>query len=447
MTSKSTLHIIIINLLILCLGLQANAQNKNVDKGKETLTKAMEQTGAKRQELIGKAREEFQKGGLKPQEVATLMGDAYLEKNDLADAATAYGSASKDDKKEGLKKVADAYVEQAFGEDDKAQPKTLSKAMSLYNKADATKEGARNIGDKFYEKGEAAYPQALNYYVTGGASAQVEQIAKSYFAKGGDNEDKAAETYLKLKTPEGAKSAGDIYYNRQEYQKAIEAYLSGGVSEGIHKYADYLYGDNRNEEADALIMKLADAYVEKKNDGLEKLASEVMAKGDYAMAAKIYDKAGNGSSADKCKAYDALVSFRFDDAKAAFSSIGDDATAKMITDNEKALTPLKDLADNFDELMKAAPYVTWLMDTVTGKSSPSADDERTREDYYKSIRDQIIKNVNAVSTDYFKLTSPDIKKFVRQRFLKYGAVRNILDKETFMVKKQKADIRTKDVIL
>lgn len=448
MKSKSTKNLLTIILLLASIGL-TSAQNKDVDKGKETLNKAMQQTdNMKRQDLINKARESFQKGGLKTPDIAVLIGEAYLSKNMLKEAETAYGSASKEAKKEGLKKVAEALVEQAFTEDDKAQAKTLAKATSLFAKADASKEGARMIGDKFYEKGESGYSQAINYYVTGDAAVKVEQIAKEYFEKGGDNEAKAADAYAKLKSPEGYKKAGDIYYDRKEYKKAIDNYMAGGVSEGIQKYANYLYNDHRDDEANDLIMKLADTYAEKKNDeALEKLANDVMAKGGYAMAAKIYDKAGNTTARDKALAYDALVGLRLDEAKGLFNSIPDAASAKMITDNQKTLTTLHDIGETLDQLMKNAPPVNWMLDSVTGKNYPSVSDQQMQEDYYKSIRDQVIKNVNDVALNYPKLTSADVKKYVRERFLKYGAVRNILDKDTFLVKKQKQDIKAKDVIL
>lgn len=447
--SKKMLSKTIGIVLMLAVSVQLNAQNKDIDKGNATLKKAMAQADAsKRQDGINSAKESFQKGGMKPQEMSAVIGDAYLEKGDLVNATNSYNASTKEAKKEGLKRVAEAYVDQAFNEDDKNQAKSLNKAMSLFGKADATKEGARLIGDRFYEKGASGYNKALDYYVTGDAAVKIEQIAKEYFDKGGDNENKAAETYLKLKSLDGAKQAGDIYYARKEYVKAIDAYLSQGVEEGIQKYADYLYSDNRPEEADNLIMRLGDALSEKKNDeALEKLAASTMNKGSYLLASKLYDKAGNMSLGDKCRAYDALVGFRLDEAKSLFNSTNDVAAAKMITDNEKALAPLKDLAENMEDLKKNAPFVNLLTDSVSGNTYPSPSDQKMQEDYYKSIREQIIKNVNDIASNYAKLGDANLKKYARQRFSKYGAVRNILDKDTFIVKKQKQDIKVKDIVL
>jgi hypothetical protein len=435
--------------LMLMFMLQATAQNKDIDKGKEELTKAFQQKDAqKKQEGIAKAKEMLQKGGMKPQEMAVLLGDAYLDNGDLVNAQNSYGAASKEDKKEGLKKVADAMVDAAFSGDEKQETKSVNKAMQLYEKAGAGKEGARNIGDKYYAKGAAGLDKALDFYIRGDASAKLEGIAKEYFDKGGDNENKAAEIYLKLKTPEGYQKAGDIYYNKKEYQKASEAYIAGNNAEGIRKYANYLYAQNRNEEADNMFVKLAKIYSNQKDDAaLEKLANECTSKGSYMLASRIYDQAGNTTMSDKCKAYDKLITFDLDSAKLLFGSVGDQPMVKAINDNTKLLTPLKDVSDNFEELMKNAPAVNVITDSVTGISKPSEADQKTLEDYYKSIRDQIIKNVYAVSAGYAKLTDADLKKFTRQRFLQFGAIRNILDNETFAIKKQKQDIKVKDVVL
>jgi hypothetical protein len=433
---------------MLAVSVQLNAQNKDIDKGKETLVKAMEQKdAAKRNEMVQKATESFQKGGMK-REMYALIGDAFLDKKDYVNAQSNYSRCDKPEKKEGMKKLAEAYVEEAFSGDEKNEAKALRKAMDFYTKAEAAKEGARVIGDRFYEKGPASYNKALDYYVLGGADVKVEQIAKQYADKGGDDEVKAAETYLKLKTPEAAKKAGDIYYARNEFQKAIDAYLSGGVEEGITKYADYLYSEHRNEDADNLIMRLGDTYAEKKNDDAnEKLAASVMNKGSYLLASKLYDKAGNVSMGDKARAYDALANFRLEEASGLFTQSNDAAMAKLIADNQKVLTPLQDLAETLEALMKNAPNISVVIDSVTGKAIQSVSDQKMQEDYYKSVREQIIKNVNDLSVNFAKLSDPTLKKFVKQRFSKYGAVRNILDKDTFAIKKQKQDIKVKDVIL
>ena len=433
-------------MLIIC---SASAQNKEVDKGKALLAKAMDQKDrSKQQEMINEARADFQKGGLKPQEIAVILGDTYLDKGDLVNAANSYTAASKEDKKAGLKKVADGYVETAFSGDAKAETKAINKAMDFYRKADALKEGARNIGDKYYAKGPDSYNKALDYYIIGGADVKLEEIAKEYFDKGGDNEDKAAEVYLRMKSPEGYQKAGDIYFNRKEYGKANDAYQAGSLPDGMKKYADYLYSQNRNEEADNVYVKIAAIYAGKKDDAaLEKLANESQAKGSYGLAARIYDKAGNTNMSDKSNGYASLIELNLDSARIFFTNVSDQAMIKAMDDNAKSLNALKDLAETLEGLKRAAPSAIPIVDSVTGATSLSSKDQKDQEEYYKSILPQVITNVNGIATNYGKLTNPELKKYLRFRFIRYTAVRNILDTQSMTVKKQKADIKVKDVIL
>ncbi|MFM2307819.1 MAG: hypothetical protein RLZZ367_2488 [Bacteroidota bacterium] len=135
-------------LLMLGCFVQANAQNKDIEKGKEILAKAMEQKDAsKKNEMVQKATESFQKGGMK-REMYALIGDAFLDKKDYTNAQSNYSRCDKPEKKEGMKKLAEAYVEDAFSGDEKNEPKALRKAMDFYTKAEAAKEGARAIGDR-----------------------------------------------------------------------------------------------------------------------------------------------------------------------------------------------------------------------------------------------------------------------------------------------------------
>jgi hypothetical protein len=108
---------------------------------------------------------------------------------------------------------------------------------------------------------------------------------------------------------------------------------------------------------------------------------------------------------------------------------------------------LKDVADVLSELKKGAPFVTLLTDSVSGKNYPSPSDQQTLEDYYKAISAQVYTNVAAVGTNYAKLKGEEIKTYVKQGFNRYAAVRTLLDKNTYVIKKQKNEIKTKDVIL
>jgi hypothetical protein len=123
------------------------AQNKDIDKGKEVLKKAFEQKdAAKKNEMIQKSIELFTKGGLK-KEMNLIIGDEFLEHNDLTQASSYYNRCDKGEKANGLERVAQAYQDQAFG-DAKNEAKLLRSAMSFYTKSGKAKEGAKSIGDK-----------------------------------------------------------------------------------------------------------------------------------------------------------------------------------------------------------------------------------------------------------------------------------------------------------
>ncbi len=426
------------------------AQNKDVDKGKELLTKAFDQTdNVKRGEIITKARESFTKGGLKPQEVAVLIGDGYLSKKDYTNAATAFGSASKEEKKVGFKKLAYLQVDDAFqAADIKAETKLLKSAMSFFTKADALKEGARAIGDKYFDRGADSYAKALEYYQIANAGDKITTIAETYEAKGAEGEMQAAETYKLAKTPEAYKKAGDIYYAKKEYGKAFDAYQSGNIVEGIIKYANHLVATGQNAEADNLYNRVADAFAEKDNKaGLIKLADDLVGKHNYGTAVKLYDKAGEDLKANKYRAYEKLGSMDFEEAKALFTTSGDAAMAKAITDNTKQLAPLKDLDFNLQQMRDAQPQIGMEQDEVTGESRQNKADVKAVSDYYKTSKDQIVTQVYALSTSVPKITNPELKKLVMEKFLSYPAVGNILNKETFAIKLQKPQIALKDVYL
>src|SRR5690606_7386036 len=179
----------------------------------------------------------------------------------------------------------------------------------------------------------------------------------------------------------------------------------------------------RSEEADNFYVKIAEVYAGKDDAALEKLANECQGKNRYGLAARIYEKAGNSTLSDKNRAYDKLISFDLDSAKIFFTNLNDLVMVKAINDNVKLLNPLKDLAENFDDLIMAAPQVNLITDSVSGLPTPSPSDQKLLEDYYKSIKDQIVKNVFDVSSNMAKLAHPDLKKYAKIRFWRYGAIR------------------------
>ena len=109
----------------------AFSQNKDVEKGKEILAKAMAaKEAAKKNDLLKSAIEHFTKGGLK-KEMNAIIGDAFLEAKDYTGASNYYGRCDKEGKKEGLKKVGEGYVEEAFS-DEKTEAKMLAKKILIF---------------------------------------------------------------------------------------------------------------------------------------------------------------------------------------------------------------------------------------------------------------------------------------------------------------------------
>jgi len=436
-------------LALVCCSTVAHAQNKDIEKGKDLVTKAMSETDqTKRAALLQKADEMFREGGMKKEQYV-IIGDAFLGKNDFLNAYNYYNRCDKPEKKEGMKRLGEAQLNAAMEVGEKEQPKMLKKALDYYTKGDAAKEGAIAIGDRFYEKGFDFYPKALEYYLLAQANGKVDRIAAEYKAKGGDFEWRAAETYAKLKTEEGFGKSGDIYFERKEYLKAFEAYTAGNVTSGLRKYADYLYSQNQNAEADALYVKLAEAYGKKgEADEVEKLANTAMAKGSYKLAATMYDRAENTAMSNRCLGYAKLVEFQLDSAKTLFASFGEPAMAKGITDNEKPLRAIADANETLDMILKGQPFISQVYDTLTGRINVSPEDMRTLEEYYRSVKNQILDAVYGISTNFQKINNAEVKKYIRLKLVStYPAVGRLLDRETLTIKIPKDQAKSKDTFL
>lgn len=437
----------LIAVLLLCFSATAFSQNKDIDKGNQTLKKAMEQTDrAKRNELVQKAREQWMAGGLKSPEIAVKLGDAYLEIKDFQSASTSFGSAGKEERKVGFKKLAYLQLEEAFASTDpKMEVKTLRSAISFFTKADAYKEGARAAGDKYYDRGADNYSKALEYYIPAEASDKIAKIADDYLAKG--DEIKAAETYMLQKKEEGYKKAGDIYFSKNDYTKAFDAYYAGNITSGLKKYAEQLMAEGKTTEAEQMFGKVAEAYLKKEDKAsVVKMGEEQVAKSNYALAAALYDQAGEDLKGSKYKAYTKLLSFEFEEAITLLEANGEASLAKAITANMKFLSPLSNVGYTLDEMKKSAPPVGTVADD-NGNKVPDKADLKAFEDYYKTAKAQIFDQCNTLSLNISKITDPELKKLMRQKFLQFKAVGNILNAETFAIKIQKSQVSFKDAVL
>jgi hypothetical protein len=440
--------IVFLLMLIVSVCGSASAQNKNIDKANETLSKAMStEDAAKRQELLNKAIELYREGGM-TREMYPIIGDAFLEKGDLTNASSYYNRSDKEGKKAGLRKVADAYVNEAFSGDEKNRPKLLAKAASFYGKSDASREGAIIIGDKFYELGEKYYNDALGYYMQVQAYQKAELIAKEFLSKDNSSKVKAAEIYRQLNTPEGFKTAGEIYYGMKEYAKAFDAWTSGEYAEGIKQYGEQMFASKKFDYADIAYNKAADIYLKAKDvNSIEKLADDMRKKGLFTSAEKLYMKSGNTPFAMKCKAFDKILAFQYDSARIFLDQANEPLIAKALKDNTKNIKGMEDIAMNLESISGGQPYVNYLTDSTTGKTYLNSVDEKVLNEYYGMVKDQIVDNIMRLSSLMKLVTNADLREILKAKFQKYAAVGKILDPATYAPKIQKAQVTVKDVYL
>lgn len=433
---------------LMFIGLSVYAQDKNTAKAEEALKKAVTQKGEDKQDLLKKAEDLYVKSGLTQKDAYAKIADALVEAKDYTGAQTFYGRAGGDNKTEGFKKIADGYLEDAGSADAKNEPKLLKKVIDNYTKAKDPKTGYAKVGDYYMAKGPDFLQQALDNYEQGGASEQLTKIAEDFYSKGAEFYPKAAYAYEKTGTPEGYKKAGDIYWSIKDTSKAYAAYDKGNDMDGIKKYADALYAKGDVDAANAQYQKISDYYIANKNiDGLTKLAKAAFDKADYGLAAMYYEKMSDTKNAEKAQSYDALFKFDFDEAVKHFDASEDHETAKAIQDNLKVLQTLQPIIDEFELIKNNQPYVGSETNEVTGKKVENAKDKANFIAYYKAYISSVSDKVFQVSAAYAKLNNSTLKQVVQKRFLQYGAVRNLLNNDTFTKKKEKAQVKVDDIIM
>jgi hypothetical protein len=434
-------HTILAFIAILFFASTLSAQR---DKGKEYLDKAFQQKDAsKKNEMIQKAVQAFQKGGMK-REMNIILGDAFMDHQDLPTAARYYGLADKADKAEGLAKVAQAYADVAF-EDEKMEAKNLKSAVGFYTKAGKMKEGGAYIGDKYFDKGDKFYLKAVDYYLMGSDTPSAAKVARELERKGGESANTAVDIYKRIGM---FKKAGDMAYDMHQYTKAYDNYSSGEVTEGLRKCADVFYSLGMETEAQNIYVKMVENYAKTANtEAIEKLATENVNLMNYGLAARIYDKAGNLNKARKYYAYYKIMSLDLDSAKLLLKANEENDLVKAIDANAKYLNPLKEIKSQFDDWVKQQPYVATELDPETNKYRPTPKDEQILVDYYKAIKDPIVESCMGISKSVSPITNAELKKMIKKKFLDYPAVGKILDASTFSVKLSKASAQVKDVYL
>lgn len=441
---NKTFYYLLTALIIMCSD-SVFAQNKDIEKGKEILRKAFTiKDAAKKNETIQLAVQSFTKGGMK-REMNLIIGDAFLNKNDLVQATNYYNRCDKAEKNIGLVKVADIYVEQAF-EDAKNEAKLLKNAMNLYTKATKAQQGAKSIGDKYFERGE--YDKALEYYAIAQDTTSAEKVADTYISKGGDDALKAVDILKKIGTKAALKKAGDLCFDKKQYDRAYDCYSIASLTEGLRKTADKYNEIGKTSEAANVYIKLAESYMKTANtDAVEKLGRENVQAMNYDLASKIFDRAGNMTLARKYLSYQKFMEFDFDSAKLLMIGTEDEYLAKAIDANIKYLDILKTTNSNLMEYANNQPSVVMEVDPNTGKFRPALKVESILIEYYKNIKEPIVDYILTVSRNVTPINNANLKQMMIKRFNQYPAVGKILDPNTFAPRLSKSTTSVKDVYL
>lgn len=438
----------LLTIVAACMVMAAISQNKDIDKGKEILAKAFTQTDmAKKNEMIQKSAELFAKGGMK-REFNYLIGDAFLEHNELTQAASYYGRCDKGEKADGYKKLADAYVDLAFNE-PKAEAKHLKNAVNYFNKSASIGEGAKKIGDRFFEMGEGSYAKALDYYFMAKDTADIEKVADKYAEAGGEKTKDAIEVYKRVGTKSAYITGGDLAFKNKQYDDAYLMYSTVKHAEGLRKCAMQMYDLGNEDQANKIYLEMVSAYMKTaRTDEVNKLGEQNVAKKNYLLASQIYDIAGEKKKSLKYLGYHKVTTLELDSAKIYLEEAGDDVDlVKSFAANETALSLLRMVKNDFEDWVRQKPKVEYDTD-ANGKLIPKATDESMLIDYYKNIKDAIVEDVTTISKNVPLIKNAQLKELMKASFHQYPAVKNILDNTTLATfKLPKNNIQVKDVYL
>lgn len=433
-------------LMTSCFAFTVQAQDKQMAKAATIVDKAVNETDKQKQnELLQKANDIY-KDIKMLKEGAKVIGDAFFDKGDLTMAARFYVKCDKEAKKEGFEKVGKAYIDEAFN-DKKTEAKTMKKALDNLSKGIGMGDACRVIGDAYFDKGEEYYQSAQSYYLMGGAMEGIKRIADVYF-ENTNTKTKAADFYALMKTKEGYKIAGDIYFDKKDYGKAFEYYNLGGNVEGFKKYADAMFELGKLTDANSMYERVADSLKAKeKFDDLRTMATTSVQQGNYLLASKLYLKLADNSSAARYEAYDKLMNMSYFEARDILKKQNIMDLPKAIDASTMHLQNLQQYDMIFQDLQRGAPEIRMKEDPNTKEMVKDGNDVKAYDDYYIGAKDGIVDNVYKVSESIVKITNPELKKLMMQKFLRYHAVKRILDPNTFIKKLQKAQVTVADVYL
>lgn len=411
---------------------------KKLSKANALIAQAMKEKDKNKQnELINSALEIYREMKM-VKEGNIAVGDEYFKLGDLKTANRFYAKGGKENKVETSKKVGDAYLEDAMKETDpKLQKKAMDNAFKNLAKAYGPQEANRLIGNEFFDMGAEQYPKAIEYYLKANYKEGVFMIADLYAAKP-ESLDLAAETYSMTKDREGYKKAGDLYFAKADYSKAMEKYVSGGVVEGYQKYAAELKKANKLDLYAAVVEIITDSLkVQGKENDIREYAIAAEREHNYTLANNLYKKLGDKDLEQKYSAYQSMMKLEAIQAKDIFQQMGKTDMVADIDKNIKILTILQQNLFVLAELQKGVPKVATKLNSNTGQMEYDKNDLKLRDQFYGNPANQkaISDIVYQVGKDFALYKgNEELKGLIRQAFLKYAPVRNILDTYTFTKK-------------
>jgi tetratricopeptide (TPR) repeat protein len=371
-------------------------------------------------------------------EGSIAIGDAFYNKGDLKTASRWYGKGGKENKTETSKKIGEAYLEDAFNETDpKLQKKAFDNSYKNLSKAYGAEEANRMIGNEFFDMGADQYPKAIEYYQKANYNEGILMIGDIYASKP-ETIGKAADIYVITKSKEGYRKAGDLYYNQGNYVKAMEYYVAGGVIDGYKKYAIELKKAGKTEMYNTVCEIISDSLkAQGKDDDVREIAIGAERDNNFVLAASLYKKLNEKELEAKYNAYIQMMKLEAVPAKELFQAMGREDMVRDIDANIKQLTTLQQSMMSLNELQKGAPKLSTKINQSTGMAEYDARDLSLRDQYYgnpatqKSISDVVYQ----ISKDFQTLkVNEELRGLIRQSFLTYKPVKNILDTYTFTKK-------------
>jgi hypothetical protein len=275
----------------------------------------------------------------------------------------------------------------------------------------------------------------------------VEKVAKNYADQGGEKAKEAVEIYKRIGSKNALINGGDLAFNQKQFPTAYLMYSKAQYAPGLKKCAEKMFDLGQEEEANNIYVEMVTAYMKTaQTEEVEKLGKQNVAKMNYNLASRIYDKAGNLALSKKYAAYNKIMQLDLDSAKIMLEAIGETDLLKAIESNDKYLSMLKLSKNDFEDWRRQRPTVGTETD-AEGRTIPKATDEVMLVDFYKNIKDAIVDDCITISKNVPPISNATLKSMMKASFLEYPAVGKILDPNTFSVKIPKANVQIKDVYL